>query len=203
MMKNNTKKESLAKKYFKQQKSLAYDVTAILLAVVGLLVHIFGFKISFLGIPMIAAGVVVKFYDLFTIIKDKEFDDYMEDLKERNIVIYPEERPDFIMELYDACELPLKVGRNQNIRSNIYSLTGFYLEKDHCRIIQYKVRALENSVSLDEYKIPLTAKYEVIETPTTVPGRHMTYLIIKTDKELKFPVKNSSYDLEEFLKNFR
>lgn len=196
------KKETLVEKYFRQTKGLAFDVSAVLLVVVGIFVHVFGFKISFLGVPMIFAGAIVKITDLFIIIKDKEFDDYMADLKERNIVIYPGEKPDFIMELYDLNEGPMKMGRDQNIRSNIYSFTKFTIKENHCEIEIYKVNALEGIVNQDIHTIPLTSSYMIEKSPSLFPKRYMTYLTIKGDTTLKIPVKNDSYDLEEYMKNF-
>ncbi len=196
------KKETLVEKYFRQTKGLVFDVTAVLLVAFGLLIHIFGFKISFLGIPMIFAGAIVKITDLFIIIKDKEFDDYMADLKERNIVIYPGEQPDLIMEIYDLNEGPIKIGRDQDPRSNIYSFTTFTVQDEFCNIENYKISALKGEVSHDTYKVPLSTEYEINKVPSLCPKRYMSYLTLKGDEALKFPVKNDSYDLEVYMKNF-
>ncbi|MBE6543734.1 MAG: hypothetical protein E7675_04985 [Ruminococcaceae bacterium] len=196
------KKETLVEKYFRQTKGLVFDVTAVLLVAFGLLIHIFGFKISFLGIPMIFAGAIVKITDLFIIIKDKEFDDYMADLKERNIVIYPGEQPDLIMEIYDLNEGPIKIGRDQDPRSNIYSFTTFTVQDKFCNIENYKINALKGEVSHDTYKVPLSTEYEINKLPSLCPKRYMSYLTLKGDEALKIPVKNDSYDLEVYMKNF-
>lgn len=196
------KKETLVEKYFRQTKGLVFDVTAVLLVAAGLLIYIFGLKISFLGIPMIFAGAIVKITDLFIIIKDKEFDDYMADLKERNIVIYPGEQPDFIMEIYDLQEAPAKMGRDQNVRSNVYSFTTFTLQNNTCSIEIYKINALKAEVTHDVYNVPLNSEYEISKVPSLIPKRYTSYLTIKTSDPLVIPVKNDSYDLEEFMKNF-
>ena len=81
-MKKN--KENLAQKYFSQKSDLWLDVLAISLVVLGIFIYIFGFKISFIGIPMVFAGVIFKAVDLFVYIKDKEFDDHINYLKETN-----------------------------------------------------------------------------------------------------------------------
>lgn len=200
-MKKN--KETLVQKYFRQTNAYLYDAIAVVLAILGLLIYVFGMKISFLGIPMIVAGVVVKAVDLFTVIKDKEFDEYMDDLKERNIVIYPNEKPDFICEVYDLNMTPVKVGRDQKVRSNIYSFTTFKLEEKACQLEIYKVDALKKEVSHDVYTLPYSCKCEIVKGESKIPKRAMSYLIIKGDTEFKIPAKNDSYDLEEFIKNFK
>ena len=199
-MKKN--KENLAQKYFSQKSNLWFDVSAILLVALGIFVYIFGFRISFLGIFMIFAGAVVKAIDLFVFIKDKEFDDYINDLKERNIVIYPEEKPDFIMELFDIEKGPVKIGRDQNARSNVYSFATFKLDNGSCTIEVYNINALENNVTHEIYSPALSSQCSIIESTVPSIKRTVSYLVIKGDTELKIPVKNSSYDLEEFVKNF-
>ena len=200
-MKKN--KENLAQKYFSQKSDLWLDVLAISLVVLGIFVYIFGFKISFIGIPMVFAGVILKGIDLFVFIKDKEFDDYMNDLKERNIVIYPGEKPDFIMDLYDVEKAPVKIGRDQKARSNIYSFATFKINDKVCTIEIYNLNALENNVTHEVYTPSLQSKCEIVEERNPTVNRIVSYLIISGETPLRIPVKNSSYDLEEFVKNFK
>ena len=57
-MKKN--KENLAQKYFSQKSDLWLDVLAISLVVLGIFIYIFGFKISFIGIPMVLPELYLK-----------------------------------------------------------------------------------------------------------------------------------------------
>ena len=200
-MKKN--KENLAQKYFSQKSDLWLDVLAISLVVLGIFIYIFGFKISFIGIPMVFAGVIFKAVDLFVYIKDKEFDDHINYLKETNIVIYPEEKPDFIMELFDVEKAPVKIGRDQKARSSVYSFSKFKTVDNVCTIEVYSINALENNVTHEVYTPSLRSKCEIVEERNSNINRIVSYLVISGDFNLRIPVKNSSYDLEEFVKNFK
>lgn len=190
---------NIVEKYFNQINFLIFDVIAIIVAAVGVIMMFLGLGLSFIAIPIILVGALIKLGALMFEIKDSDFLDLVNHLKEIADIDYREK---VCFEQYDIPQAPIRQGRDHLYRSNHLTVSLFSFDKKYCIIELYDLYIKEDTFEKNEYKIPLSTKVEVTSEDALVEKHYAAYLIVHGDKELKIPVISGSMDLEGVLERF-
>ena len=166
--KNKNKKDiNIVEKYFSQMNFLIIDVIAVLVAAVGVVLFFLQFAPIVVTIPLILVGGIIKYVGLLKEIKDSDFDDLVNHLKEVANINYRDSqyKDKTFFEIYDVTEAPIRLGRDQLYRSNHLTISLFAFEKNECIVELYHFNIKDDTYKLEEHRLPLTSKVNVIKVP--------------------------------------
>ena len=188
-------------KYFEQMNFLVFDVITVLVAATGGILFLLGLGLGYIGIILILIAVVIKITALMFEIKDSDFDDLVNHLKEIADIDYREK---IHFEFYQLSSLPIRLGRDNYYRSNILQISLFYLDKKDAAIELYTLDIKADSYTHLSYKVPYTTKIELCEEETLIEKRKAAFLkvYLNDSNSIKLPVKNGSMDLEAIIERF-
>ena len=197
----NKNKVNIVEKYFTQMNFIIFDIIAICVAGIGVIIMFMGLGLSFVAIPLMLLGALIKLGALMFEIKDSDFLDMVNHIKEIADIDYREK---VCFEQYDLSALPIREGRDHELRSNHLTISLFYLENPkHCVAELYHINVKDHSFSREEFKIPYTSNVEVItEKPLVEKLTPSAYFVVEDNSEIKIPVKFGSMDLEKILEKF-
>lgn len=197
----NKKDVNVIEKYFTQMNFIIFDVIAICIAAIGALMMVLGLGLSFIAIPIILIGALIKLGALMFEIKDSDFLDMVNHIKELADIDYREK---IHFEQYDLSSLPIREGRDHEYRSNHLTISLFSLENPkHCIVELYHINVMEHSFEKVEYKIPYTSTVSVIEEQPIVDKlTPLAFFTVEENADIKIPVKPGSMDLENILEKF-
>ena len=203
-MKNKNKDINIVEKYFSQMNFLIIDVIAVLVAAVGVVLFFLQFAPIVVTIPLILVGGIIKYVGLLKEIKDSDFDDLVNHLKEVANINYRDSqyKDKTFFEIYDVTEAPIRLGRDQLYRSNHLTISLFAFEKNECIVELYHFNIKDDTYKLEEHRLPLTSKVNVIKVPDLVEKHYSYFLTVEGNDSIKIPVKTGSMDLEEIIERF-
>ena len=203
--KNKNKKDiNIVEKYFSQMNFLIIDVIAVLVAAVGVVLFFLQFAPIVVTIPLILVGGIIKYVGLLKEIKDSDFDDLVNHLKEVANINYRDSqyKDKTFFEIYDVTEAPIRLGRDQLYRSNHLTISLFAFEKNECIVELYHFNIKDDTYKLEEHRLPLTSKVNVIKVPDLIEKHYSYFLTVEGNDSIKIPVKTGSMDLEQIIERF-
>lgn len=197
----NKKNVNIVEQYFEQMNFLIFDVIAVVIAAIGALMMILGLGLSFLAIPIILIAALIKLGALMFEIKDSDFDDLVNHIKELADIDY---RDKICFEQYDLLSTPIREGRDHEFRSNHLTICLFSLENSkYCMIEVYHIYVKEHTFEKKEYKLPYSSTVRIVtKKPLVQKLTPLAYFTVEDNEEISIPVKTGSMDIENILRQF-
>ena len=173
------------------------------LVVVGFLIDYFAYEIWVLGMPILAAGLVLVVLGMVMGVSDANYLVYFTDKADSARSDNPhEEAPD-----YTADEFVLegnsygKLDKSQKPRSELFVRTDIFFGKKTIEVISYRVNLLDDSLASEKHEFPLsdvTASVEEKETRVRGNLKKLSYMTISAgDEKITFPVRYNDIEVDQ------
>lgn len=151
----------------------------------------------FIGSWLLMIGIFGLIFTNSGRVTDKDFDRHMKDKLKDELAV---EEPDYAVEAYDLTAAHCKIGKDKQVRSDIFCQTSVYRSKSALRVVRRRALIDAEECEVLELEAPLGEVYVRIEEarePRTNKA-HFTMVIEAADgQSIAFPITND-YDTEQF-----